>query len=264
MPLVFAGITPHPPLLIPTIGKDKIEKIEKTKEAFGKLEQELYLSKPHIIAIISPHGQIYEDAFTLNAHTHFESSFEEFGDHGTKNEWVGAMDTAARIGHMANEERMKVQLISEEKLDHGSSVPLFHLTAHLPDVKILPIGYSGLDVKTHLDFGYLLKNAFMDTDKRVALIASGDLSHGLTNDSPAGLSKVGEEFDTKIIELLESHNTSGITQLDPKFVEEASQCGYRSLLIALGALQNMDYTFKNYAYEAPFGVGYLTGEFNFA
>ncbi len=264
MSLVFAGIVPHPPLLIPTIGKDKIEKLEKTKLAFEKFEQELYLSKPNIIAIVSPHGQIYDDSFTLNAHTHFESSLEEFGDHGTKKEWVGAVDIAARIAHMANEKHIEVQLISEQKLDHGASVPLFNLTNHLPDIKVLPIGYSGLDVKTHLDFGYLLKNAFMDTEKRVALIASGDLSHGLTNDAPAGLSMVGKEFDERIIELLESHNTAGITQLDPKFVEEASQCGYRSILIVLGALQNMDYTFKNYAYEAPFGVGYLTGEFNFA
>jgi len=33
MSLVFAAITPHPPLLIPSIGKDVIKKVDKTKKA---------------------------------------------------------------------------------------------------------------------------------------------------------------------------------------------------------------------------------------
>ncbi|HAT03954.1 MAG TPA: AmmeMemoRadiSam system protein B [Candidatus Magasanikbacteria bacterium] len=264
MPLVFAATTPHPPILLPSIGKEEIEKLKKTQQAFAKVEEELYLSKPHVIAIISPHGQLYDDAFTLNAHTRFISSFEEFGDHTTRNEWKGAPDMSAHIGHIAMEERIPVRLISDDHIDHGVGVPLHFLATHMPDVKILPIGYSGLDAKSHLAFGYLLKNAFMDSDKRVALIASGDLSHGLTTDAPAGFSKVGKEFDDKIIQLLEAHNTTGIMQMDQKFVNEAAECGYRSLLILLGALQNIDYTFKNYAYEAPFGVGYLTGVFDFA
>lgn len=261
MPLTFAAITPHPPLLIPGIGKGEEKKIQKTIESMKLLEQELYLSKPNVIAIISPHGSFYSESFSLNAHTNFVSDFKQFGDFSTKKEWKGTPDLAAKIGHMANEERKPVRLISENKLDHGSSVPLYFLTEHLPDVKILPIGYSALDNKAHLKFGYLLKNAFMETGKRVALIASGDLSHGLTTDAPAGFSKVGKEFDEKIIELLESRNTAGIANMKETYVEEAAQCGYRSILILLGALQNMNYTFKNMSYEGPFGVGYLTGDF---
>jgi len=51
--------------------------------------------------------------------------------------------------------------------------------------------------------------------------------------------------------------------MDIDFVEEASQCGYRSILILLGIMKNMDYAFKNYSYEGPFGVGYLVGNFVF-
>jgi MEMO1 family protein len=53
MSLVFAAISPHPPLLIPSIGKEAIKKIQKTKEALEKLEEDLYLSRPEIIIIIS-------------------------------------------------------------------------------------------------------------------------------------------------------------------------------------------------------------------
>jgi aromatic ring-opening dioxygenase LigB subunit len=261
MSLVFAAITPHPPLLIPNIGKDELKKIDRTKKALEQLEQDLYLAKPDVVAIISPHGSLFPDAFSVNAHTHFISSFEQFGDFSTKLEWTGADNLAARIAHRANLENLPLQLISEEHIDHGSSVPLFYLTQHFSNLRVLPIGYSALDVKVHLQFGEVLKDIFMETEKRVAVIASGDLSHGLTTDAPAGFSKVGKEFDQKLIEMLETRNTTGIMGMDSKLVEDAAECGFRSFLILLGILKNMNYNFKNYSYEGPFGVGYLVGNF---
>lgn len=263
MSLVFASVVPHPPLLIPNIGKDEIKKVEKTKKALEKLEEELYVAKPDVVLIISPHVSLFTDAFTINAYTNFVSNFEQFGDFATKIKWVGAEQIASKIGRLAKDQHLPVQLVGEEKLDHGSAVPLSYLTKHLPNVKILPLGYSGLDVKTHLKFGELLKEVTMESDKRIAVVASGDLSHGLTTDAPAGFSRVGAEFDAKLIELLETRNTVGLTNMDVKFVEEAAECGYRSLLILLGILKNIDYTFKNYSYEGPFGVGYLVGNFVF-
>jgi aromatic ring-opening dioxygenase LigB subunit len=263
MPLVFAAITPHPPILIEQIGKDKIEKIKKTQDAILLLEQELYLTKPNVIMIISPHGSIFEDAFSVNADVHFDSAFEEFGDLATKDEWNGIPGIAAKISHESNPRGIPVQLISEPRLDHGSTVPLHYLTRHLPEIKILPIGYSGLDSKKHLEFGELLKDVIMESDKRIALIASADLSHTLSEESPAGFHSDGAEFDKQIISLLETRNTKGVAGLDPVFVQHAAACGYRSILLALGILKNMNYTFKNYGYEAPFGVGYLTGHFVF-
>lgn len=263
MSLVFAAITPHPPLLIPNIGKEEMEKVANTQKAMEILEQDLYLSKPEVILIISPHGSLFNDAFTINNHANFVSDFEQFGDFATKLSWKSADFLGARTMHLALESKIPVQQVSIEKLDHGSTVPLYFLTHHLPDIKILPVGYSGLDNKNHLRFGEILKEIIMDSGKRVAVIASGDLSHGLTTNAPAGYSKTGKEFDAKLIELLQTRNTTGIVNLDEKFVAEAAECGYRSILILLGILKNMDYQFKNYSYEGPFGVGYLVGNFIF-
>jgi len=37
MPVVFAAITPHPPVLIPEIGKDNLKKLAKTQSAIKKV-----------------------------------------------------------------------------------------------------------------------------------------------------------------------------------------------------------------------------------
>lgn len=263
MSLCFAAITPHPPLLIPTIGKEKIDSIQKTKQALEQLEQDLYLSKADLIVIISPHGGLFEDSFAVNAHNSFKSAFDKFGDLQTTKEWTGSPDFAAKVSHESHLRNMNVRLVSNDSLDHGSSVPLFYLTAHLPNAKIVPVGFSSLDAKAHLSFGELLKDIIMEQDKRVAVIASGDLSHRISDNSPDGFHEAGAKFDNQLVELLETRNTMGIASLDPTLVSDAAECGYRSILILLGILKEMDYQFKNYSYEAPFGVGYLVGNFVF-
>lgn len=261
MSLVFAAITPHPPLLIPSIGKDNLKKIAKTQAALQKLEEELYLSHADVVVVISPHGPLSPDAFTVNMCDEFTTDLKEFGDLTTKLTFKGELNLPYNIRSTAKKEGIETILISEPKLDHGTAVPLFYLTQHLENISILPIGFSNADAKTHLDFGYLLKEQIMQTNKRVAVIASGDLSHALTTDAPAGFNAKGPEFDQKIQELLATRNTVGIAQLDTAFINDAAECGLRSFLILLGVLQGINYTYESYTYEGPFGVGYLTANF---
>jgi AmmeMemoRadiSam system protein B len=254
MSLVFAAITPHPPMLIPAIGKDQLQALGETKAAMEQLEQDLYLAKPQVIIIISPHGSLFPDAFAINAHTHVATHFEQFGDLATKKEWRGAPELAARVSAAAKRAEIPVQLTSQPALDHGASVPLWYLTSHLPEVKVLPIGYSSLPADAHIRYGEIIKEIIMDDDRRIAVIASGDLSHVDEKSAAASI-------DAELLNLLEVRNTAGIVQIDGERVAAAHECGYRSILILLGMLKNMSYTFRTHSYEAPFGVGYLVGNF---
>ena len=142
MSLVLAAIAPHPPLLIPSIGKDLVKKMEKTQKALQKLEEDLYLAKPDIILIISPHGSYFPNAFSVNVCPEFETDLKEFGDLATKLKFKGEMHISALISDRAKEENFPVAMITEKDLDHGSIVPLFALCQHLPDAQILQIGFT--------------------------------------------------------------------------------------------------------------------------
>ena len=51
-----------------------------------------------------------------------------------------------------------------------------------------------------------------------------------------------------------------ILNMGEELVEEAGECGFRSIIILLGALSNLQQTTYNLqllSYEGPFGVGYL-------
>jgi AmmeMemoRadiSam system protein B len=128
---------------------------------------------------------------------------------------------------------------------------------HLENVALIPMHYSLLDNVSHFEFGKSIKDLAMDSDKRIAVIASGDLSHCLTDKAPLPFNAAGKEFDEKIMELLKAGDSQSIVNMDTKLVEKAGECGFRSILILLGVLNNFNYKTEILSYEAPFGVGYL-------
>jgi len=259
--LSFAAITPHPPILIPAIGRENTKRIKKTAEAMEELEKKLFEANPDTIVIVSPHGAILPDAFSINLNPRYMSDLQEFGDFSTKVEFKTNTALAFRIRELMEDKNIPLVMTSEQFLDHGSVVPLYFLTKRLPDVSIVPIGYSLLDLKTHFNFGDFLKEIILNEDKKIAVIASGDLSHRLTKDAPAGFSPRGKEFDEKLMELISNKNTAGLLSLDEDLIEEAGECGLRSITILSGLLERINYEPEIMSYEGPFGVGYLVANF---
>ena len=260
MPIVFSAIVPHSPLLIPTIGKENLKKLEATKNAFKKLEENLYASRAETIIVFSPHGLIQSNSFSMNLSPGFLGNFEEFGDFSTKFSLAGDIGLAYRIREKL-EAKVPLQLISETKLDYGSAVPLYLLTAQMPRIKVIPIYYAGLDLASHYQLGHLLRQEILSHKDRVAIIASGDLSHRLSKDAPAGYSAKGKKFDKKIIESLEKFKIKDILDMDHEFIREACECGLKAIVMLLGILEPIKCEPQKLSYEAPFGVGYLVMNF---
>jgi MEMO1 family protein len=256
MSLVFTAICPHPPILIPSVGKENLDKIKETKEAMEELERKLYPTNPDTIIVITPHGEVQSDAFIINLNNEFEVNFEGFGDFSTKITLPGDTELISK-GKEDLSKVAEINIISDKTLDHGTGIPLFYLTPHLKNTKILPISFSLLNGQTHLEFGKALKEIIMDSDRRIAVIAAGDLSHCLSKESPAPFHPAGKDFDKKIIKLLEKGDSQKIANMDAELIEKASECGWRSILILLGILNNVNYQTELLSYEAPFGVGYL-------
>lgn len=260
MSIVFAAIVPHPPVLIPSIGKENLNRLKKTSQAYEKLALELKEIEPETIFIISPHGQIQLASFTMNFNPEYKGVFEEFGDFSTKITFEPNTRLIYRIRESL-ETTAPLQLISQPELDYGATVPLHLLTKDLPKIEIIPLYHSQLSLEEHYQFGTLLKEQLLKTNNRVAVIASGDLSHRLTKDSPGGYSIKGKKFDKKIVTLLSGNQVENILKIDESLIAEAGECGLRSIVILLGILNKIKYQPALLSYEAPFGVGYLVMQF---
>ncbi|MBT4277208.1 AmmeMemoRadiSam system protein B [Candidatus Falkowbacteria bacterium] len=259
--LIFSAITPHPPILIPSIGKDNLNQITKTKEAMETLGEELYALQPDTIIIISPHGLVQQDSFSVQMSDKYYGDFQNFGDLDTKFEFEPDISFINKIKIRAEKKNLPVQLIDESFMDHGALVPLYYLAKNMPKVKIVPIAFSFLSYQDHFEFGRYLKKTIIRSNKRIALIASGDLSHCLTDDAPAPYSPKGEIFDKKLIQIMEKKNYGDLLNFDKELIEEAKECGLRSFTVLSGALSEIECEPQLLSYESPFGVGYLVMNF---
>ena len=260
--LVFAALSPHTPLLVPTIGKDNLETISQTTEAMDTLAEELYLARPDTIILISGHSKHYKDAFSIQMSDQYKTDLSQMGDLSTDKVYQPDFSLIDTLQRSLRTAEIPFTLHPEDVLDYGVSVPLQILSEKLDKIKIVPISTSSLSPKEHFAFGKALQDTIFNSTKRIAVIASGDLSHALTNESPAGFHKDGEKFDKKIQELVATNNAAGLIKIKPETVEAAAQCCYRALLILFGVLDKQNINTKILNYQAPLGVGYLTVKFN--
>jgi len=232
--------------------------LEKTQKGMRKLEQNLYLAQPETLLVISSHGDILPDAVTLNANPEYVTNFEEFGDLVTKTRWKADFMLIDRIREDFKIKHLPLALMSSEALDYGTSVPLWYLSGHLPQPKIAPLlTSSGLDLKAHYQIGQELKDELLSSTKRIAIIASADLSHRAGPQSPAGYSPRGEELDAKIIELIEKNQLKSIIDIDAAWIDEAKACSMNVLAVMAGIMDYQVHQTEIISYEKPFGVGYL-------
>ncbi len=260
MSIIFSAICPHSPILIPSIGKENTSRLKETLSSYEKLEKALIESNPDTILIISPHGNDQKKSLVMNLRPDYIGNFEDFGDFSVKLKYSGDYGLAYKIREKL-ETKSPLQLISDEKLDYGSLVPLFLLTKKIPQVKIIPVHTSHLSLLDHFDFGVLLQEEIIKNNEKIAVIASSDLSHSLSKDSPAPYSSKAKKFDQKVIEYLKENNTSALLKINDKLMNEVNECGLRPIMVLQGVLSKIKHTPKALSYEHPFGVGYLTMNF---
>lgn len=261
--IVFAAFTPHSPLLLPDIGKEHSDKLAKTRTAMDRIAEDLYASRPETLILLSSHGAQQTLAFSLNLHDRFHTDFSDFGSHVPERSFRPDIGLIDRIQRHARREGIPLKLHGDPALDYGSGVPLALLTPRLPELRIVQVSYANaLPPKLHAAFGASLRETLLASDKRIGIIASGDLSHALAHDAPAGARDEGTRFDALLMESLDPISIPKLLAIDPQTAENAAQCAYLPTLILAGILERMRPRTEILSYEHPFGVGYLTAQFH--
>lgn len=141
-----------------------------------------------------------------------------------------------------------------EELDWGVLVPYHYLGRGLP---VVALSISALEYQSHFVLGEAVACASERLDRRVGIVASGDLSHRLNVESPYGFSPAGAQFDAQVVEIFSHADLPSLMDLDARMVAEAAECGLRSFIVMAGALEGLKVRSRVLSHEGPFGVGYL-------
>lgn len=259
MPFVGAGIVPHSPLLIPSIGKEYHKETKKTQRAMETLVQELYALRPDCICVIHPHGTVPANVFPVQTASVFAADFSEFGDLVTNRTWPATTRLSHELLEHAEDHGFPARFMHTPQLSHDVAVPLQFFPTFEQRVGILPIGTSPtLDRQTHVYWGSLLGEIFHRSHERIVVLISAELSHHASAAASGGVRPEGERFDHEVQSLLRKKNLSlNLLGLNDELIELADACGYLPLLVWSGIMKRKNLAVRKLSYESPFGIGFL-------
>jgi AmmeMemoRadiSam system protein A/AmmeMemoRadiSam system protein B len=264
--LLMGALTPHPPIILPEIGRASTEEVAATAKAFQRLGDEIRQQNPETIVIFSPHGPAFQDGMGIRGGSILKGDLTRFGA-TTHWQWPNDQVLAEAIAEEAVAEGVYSVILSEDSrrygiestLDHGVLVPLSMLD--LPDVSLVAMGMAFLPREELYAFGKAVARAIDKTGRRTVVIASGDLSHCLKPGAPSPYHPKGEVFDRTLVGLIREGRLPEILSLDPDLVEHGAECGYRTILMLLGVMDGRRVDTQLLSYEGPFGVGYAVASF---
>ena len=258
MSIIAAFMVPHPPMIVPEVGRGSEKQIEKTIRAYEKVADEIAVLKPDTIIISSPHSIMYSDYFHISPGTRATGSFAEFGapqvrfDVEYDEELVNLLSDKAETSHFP------AGTLGEKRkeLDHGTMVPLWFILKQYKDFKLVRTGLSGYDLLKHYEYGMLIKNAVEELGRNVVYVASGDLSHKLQDYGPYGFAEEGPVYDKRIMNVCSEGRFGELFDFDDNFCEKAAECGHKSFVIMAGTLDGKAVQATQYSHEDVTGVGY--------
>ena len=257
--LVFAGIAPHPPIMVPEVGGDAIAEVRASIDAMATLTKRIIESKAETVVLISPHAPLEAVAFVAYNGPTLRGDFSMFraADAAVEAELDDELLTEIT---RAAEPCDLITLRIRGDLDHGTAVPLYFLQRNGWTGKVVALGYSFLSNEDHRRFGNCIRQAIATVKRPVAFIASGDLSHRLKPGAPAGYNADAHLFDEEVVAAIRDCEMVRIANIDQNLRQRAGECGYRSMLVALGVAERSDQVCEVLSYEAPWGVGYLVAQ----
>lgn len=251
MSIVAAAVVPHSPLLLPTVAKEHAALFSKTQEAALIVGQNVYAAQPDCVVILTPHGELLDDAAVLHVAEKYSGGFTTFGDFSTSVSAPGSPSIAHRLKDVAEREHVSLHLQTHEELDYGTSIPVHTALQQLPNTPILPVLLGGMSIAHTLRLGQLLYEFGASSTTRIALIASADLTRRKV--SMTTLTKPSSE---------EKLLSQAIMSVDPSMLASATPqqdtCGFSPIVALLAALQQQHPKAEILNFEAPMGVGLLT------
>jgi AmmeMemoRadiSam system protein A len=261
---VGCALFPHPPIMLPEIGKGELSKMKSTVEAVQQASELLLAQKPETIVIMTPHNLVFRDGAAIFPEPVLYGNLGDYGFPELTMDISTDMELSEEILRQSKDilplhridRKWADQYGYALHIDQGAFVPLYYLkkAGFHGQVILMSPYFSHYDQMVEL--GALIDRAALQLHRRIGIIASGDLSHRLLKESPNGYTPNGAVFDRIVMKSLKLQDMAPLKTMTESFIDEAGMCGLPSVYFLFGFLRHMVPAMPVYSYEGPFGVGY--------
>lgn len=253
---VCAVLMPHAPVLVAPVGGARGKAAARSLRAMRAAAAVVSNHQPDTVVVLSPHAPRRHGAFGMWSDVRLRGSFCQFGQPEVLIDLPNDLRLVRAIADEARQGGQETWYIRHESLDHGALVPLWFLSqaGWTGPAVVLGLKYPGEGGLREV--GCAVAAAGRALNRRVAIIASGDLSHRLTPGAPCGFHARAHEFDEAFIHLIGTGDYRELGRINPELRELAAEDAVDTTLIAAAAV-NWNFTGHQLLnYEGPYGVGY--------
>jgi AmmeMemoRadiSam system protein A len=254
--IFIAGLMPHAPVLVPAVGGRRGNRAAASVSAMVEAARRVVKAGPDMVVLISPHTPRRRMAFAIRAGERIVGSLSQFGAPEAAVNLPADEPLAATITEEAAARGVEIWRLRDAEPDHGAVVPLWHLTDAGWRGPTVVIGLNYPGEPGLVELGEAIAAAARRTGQRVAVVASGDMSHRLQPGAPAGFHPRAKEFDGAFIECLRAGDYRKLLDFDSELSDLAAEDAMDSTLVAASAVNWSAAGHEVLSYEGPFGVGY--------
>src|SRR3712207_1871318 len=141
-PLVFVGVAPHPPIMVPEVGGARVAEVRASVDAMRDLTERIKASGAETVVLVSPHAPLERSSFVAYGGARLRGDFANFRAPQAIVEAPLDEELLRAIQQAAAEERYPVNALEPRELDHGTAVPLYFLLLNGWAGRVVALGYS--------------------------------------------------------------------------------------------------------------------------
>lgn len=255
MSLPITVLMCHAPIVVPAVGGDRGADCASTTTAMTRVAQRLVAQRPDVLVVISPHTPRADQAWAVVDGPRIRGDLSAFGAPQAAVDLPAAESFRERLHAAGSRHGAPTVRLRDRPLDHGAMVPLWF---------VHQAGWRGPTVVIALPWeegreaamGRLLGELAAEGPERVAILASGDMSHRLQPGAPSGYEPRARVFDAAFVDALRRGDLHTATRPDPALRELAAEDVVASVTVAAAAVDFRTDGLEVLFYEGPFGVGY--------
>lgn len=263
MPIVFAGAASHAPGMTAWTEAAPKEQADRFLASYRKLGQMLAASTPDAIVALSVEHWAnfflnHMPSFCIGRAGHYDGPVEEWL-RIPKARVPGDAKLAVELIDACMDGGFDPSFSDELLLDHATFLPLHFLNPNMT-VPVVPVIINTLTppmptAKRCFALGQFLSKALEQNPKRIAVIATGGLSHW---PGEAKHGKINVPFDKKFLETLISGDRTKLTEYThDEISSEAGSGGHeiRTWIALAGAVQDWKAELLAYEPVVPWATG---------
>jgi aromatic ring-opening dioxygenase LigB subunit len=134
-----AFMLPHPPIIIPEIGRGEEKKVQKTVEAYHAAARQIADLKPETVLLMSPHQILYSDYFHISPGQSASGDYAQFRAPQVQMQVRYDTEFVEQLCKLADAADFPAGTKGErdKRLDHGTMVPLYFVNQYFKEYRFV-------------------------------------------------------------------------------------------------------------------------------